>query len=316
MFIVLPPTAKAQDLHFSQVDADPMLLNPAYAGFYNGTGRFGMMYRTQWASVSIPYRTAAMSCEVALWRSASHPSGISLGLSLFDDHAGTLSYGSTSAHLAAAYYTSVGRRANNILSFGLEGGYGQAGFDPSGAEMLDPSETFDQQQVSYPLFATGIAWYWQPDGDLHTKIGFSARNLNRPNISYLQAADVYLERRYSLFARAEWRHWQAMSLMPVVLVQFQGDYRELICGADLKWYLEENGQRELSLRAGLAYRYADAVIANFIIEYNAFLFTFCYDANLSGLSEASRTIGAFEVGLIYRMPQSTKKKRAIKCPVY
>ena len=81
---------RAQDIHFSQVDANPLLLNPAYAGFYDGVGRFGVIYRNQWASVSTPFQTFAITGEMALWRNSSHSSGFSAGLSLFNDHAGTL----------------------------------------------------------------------------------------------------------------------------------------------------------------------------------------------------------------------------------
>ena len=65
-------TVGAQDIHFSQVDANPLLLNPAYAGFYDGAGRFGIIYRNQWASVSIPFQTFAITGEMALWRDNSH----------------------------------------------------------------------------------------------------------------------------------------------------------------------------------------------------------------------------------------------------
>ena len=200
-------TVRAQDIHFSQVDANPLLLNPAYAGFYDGAGRFGVIYRNQWASVSTPFQTFAITGEMALWRDNSHRSGLSIGASLFSDHAGTLHYGTTSGHLSLAYYHALNRHSNNFLSFGLEGGYAQSGFDPTLAEMQDPTELFPIQQTHYPLLAAGIAWYYQPSGDLHTKVGFSVRNINQPNISYLGLDNTYLLRRYSLFARAEYRHW-------------------------------------------------------------------------------------------------------------
>lgn len=315
-FLLYPFALQAQDIHFSQVDADPLLLNPAYAGFYQGAGRFGMVYRNQWASVSIPYQTLAVTGEVAMWRGNVLHNGVSLGVSFFGDNAGSLHYGTTSAHLSLAYYQAINRVANSVLSFGIEGGYAQSGFDPSQALVRDPGESFDAPQINYPLLALGVAWYYQPTGDFHLKVGFSARNLNRPNISYMGLDEVYLHRRYSLFARAEYRHWQHISLMPVLMLQTQGQHREIVYGADLKWYIEEGGAHESSIRAGVAMRQADAVIANLMLEYDALLFTFCYDANISGLAAASHTIGAFEVGLVYRLPQSAKKTKALKCPMY
>ena len=316
MMLVMAFAVQGQDIHFSQVDADPMLLNPAYAGFYQGAGRFGMLYRNQWATVSIPYQTFAFSGEVALWRSRNMNSGLSAGVSLFNDHAGTLHYGTTSGHLSLAYYRAVNRAATSYLSFGVEGGYAQSGYDPSQAAPQDPSETFGTQQVGYPLLAAGVAWYWQPTGDFHTKVGFSVRNINRPNISYMQLDSVFLHRRFSLFARAEYRYWNAVSVLPVFLCQFQGRHREWIYGADLKWYIEEGGARQVSLRAGVAMRHLDAVIASLMVEFNAFLFTFCYDANISGLSVASGSFGAIEAGVVYRLNQGSRKTKAIKCPVY
>lgn len=304
-----------QDIHFSQVDADPLLLNPAYAGFYQGAGRFGVVYRNQWASVSIPYQTVAVTGEMALWRGGVS-SGLSVGAAVFNDDAGTLGYGTTSGHLSLAYYQALNRAGTSVLSVGVEGGWAQSGFDPSNAEMEDASESFESPKVDYPLLALGVAWYWQPMADFHTKVGFSARNMNRPNISYMGLDETFLERRYSLFARAEWRCWQSISLLPVVMAQAQGRHRELVYGGDVKWYIEEGGAREVSLRAGLAYRHADALIANLMMEYDAFLFSFCYDANVSGLAVASGGVGAFEVGVVYRFAKNSKRTKRIKCPKY
>lgn len=307
---------RGQDIHFSQVDADPMLLNPAYAGFFDGMGRFGMIYRNQWATISAPFQTAGVTGELSVWRSNSHRSGVSVGGTFFSDHAGTLNYGTTSGHLSVAYFTSISKYGNNFLSVGVDGGFAQSGFNPNLANMEDPSETFDVQKVNYPLLCLGLAWYYQPTGDIHTKVGFSVRNLNRPNISYTGQLNTYLEPRYSLFARAEWRNWESLSLMPIVLFQAQGEYRELLYGADVKWYLAEGGQNQMSLRTGLALRHGDALIANLMVEYNAFVFTFCYDANISDLVAASGGVGALEVGMVYRLSKGKRKTMRIKCPTY
>lgn len=307
---------RAQDIHFSQVDADPMLLNPAYAGFYDGSGRFGMMYRNQWFTVSQPYQTLAFSGEMALWRDQYTGNGLSVGATFFDDHAGTLRYGTTSGHLNLAYFFALNKYHNNYLSVGLDAGFAQSGFDPSRAELENGAESFDVIRTSYPLFGGGLAWYFQPLGNLHTKLGLSVRNLNRPNISFSGLDNTFLERRYTVFARAEWRRWQMLSLLPVVMFQHQGVYQELVYGADLKWYIDEGGRHEFSLRGGLAMRHGDALIANLMVECDALLFTFCYDANISDLAAASSSIGAMEVGLVYRMAKKKKKTKAIKCPVY
>lgn len=305
----------AQDIHFSQVDADPVLLNPAYSGFYEGLGRFGVVYRNQWASVSVPFSTLAASGEMAVWRGGGRR-GLSVGGTLFADKAGTLNYGTVSGHLSTAYYQALNRSGSSVLSVGVEVGWAQSGFDPSQAEMEEAGEGFEVRKVHYPLLAVGLAWYWQPTPDFHLKAGLSLRNLNRPNISYMKLDETYLARRYSLFARAEYRCWQSISLLPVLMSQVQGKHREVVFGGDVKWYIEEGGSREVSLRAGVAMRAADALIANLMLEYNSLLFTFSYDANISGLAVASGGMGAFEAGLVYRLAKGNKKTKALKCPQY
>lgn len=305
----------AQDIHFSQVDADPVLLNPAYSGFYEGLGRFGVVYRNQWASVSVPFSTLAASGEMAVWRGGGRR-GLSVGGTLFADKAGTLNYGTVSGHLSTAYYQALNRSGSSVLSVGVEVGWAQSGFDPSQAEMEEAGEGFEVRKVHYPLLAAGLAWYWQPTPDFHLKAGLSLRNLNRPNISYMKLDETYLARRYSLFARAEYRRWQSISLLPVLMSQVQGKHREVVFGGDVKWYIEEGGSREVSLRAGVAMRAADALIANLMLEYNSLLFTFSYDANISGLAVASGGMGAFEAGLVYRLAKGNKKTKALKCPQY
>lgn len=307
---------RAQDIHFSQVDADPLLLNPAYAGFFDGTGRFGMIYRNQWFTVSQPYQTLGVTGEMAVWRDESTGNGLSVGASVFADQAGSLHYGTTSAHLAASYFFALNRYRNHYLAIGLDGGWAQQGFDPTRAELEDQTEHFGQTKVGYPLVGVGAAWYWQPVSNLGTRVGISVRNMNKPNISLSGLDDTYLQPRFCLFARAEWRRWQMVSLMPVLLMQRQGQYSEVVYGLDLKWYLEEGGRHETSLRGGLAMRQADALIANLLLEYDAFVFTFSYDANISGLTAASNGVGAMELGLVYQLAKTKKKTRAVKCPIF
>lgn len=306
----------AQDIHFSQPDADPLLLNPAYAGFFDGRGRFGILYRNQWATISQPFQTFALTGEVAIWRANNGTQGLSLGASMFNDHAGSLNYGTTSAHLSAAYYMALNRYANNIISLGVEGGYAQSGFNPANAQLNDPAEHFNIMQRNYPLLALGLAWYYQPVSNFGLRAGLSLRNINQPNISYSELPETRLIRRATLFLRAEWRHWADISLVPVLMFQRQGQYQEVLYGADLKWYLQEGSQHEISLKGGLALRQADALVANLVLEYDAMLFSFCYDANISALAAASGSIGACELGVVFRLARGQKKTRAIKCPVY
>ena len=312
-FYFLPSVA--QDIHFSQQGENPILMNPAYTGFYEGTGRFGVIYRNQWASVSMPFQTYALTAETSLNRQMSNRRGLNLGLVALRDVAGTLNYGTFAARLSLAYYCALNRQGTSILSIGAEGGYASSGFDPSHAEMGDPSEVFEKQQVGYPLIGAGLAWFWQPSGDWQVKTGVAVRNINRPNISYMGLDDTRLESLVNLYLRPEWRCFQSVSLLPTLMGQLQGKYREIIYGMDVKWYVEELSRHQVTFATGAACRHGDALVTHLTMEYDAFVFAFYYDANLSSLSAASHTLGAFELGLVYRLVRDNAV-RTIKCPVF
>ena len=258
----------AQDIHFSMLDLDPMLFNPAYSGFFDGTGRFGVIYRNQWASVSKPFQTFSATAEVSLMRSNRSMNGLSAGLWLSTDHEGTLGYGTTAASAIISYFQSLDRNGNNIVSIAAEVGGGQVGFNTEDIDMSEGSETFDRTHAFYPTLGAGIAWFHQINSELYTKIGISARNLNEPDISYTGISDARLLRRLNAYARAEWRMAGQWGLLPVAGYQRQGTFNELVYGCDVRYYMRESSRDYLVFSAGLLARHADAMAVNLAVLWH------------------------------------------------
>ena len=51
-------------------------------------------------------------------------------------------------------------------------------------------------------------------------------------------------------------------------------------------------------------------------EYNSFLFALTYDANISKLTPASKSFGAIELGIVYRMANNKRvNRKAMPCPI-
>lgn len=306
----------AQDIHFSQVDVNPILFNPAYSGFFDGTGRFGVVYRNQWASVTSPFQTMAATAEFALKKRRYHRDGFSAGIWAYADKEGTLSYGTNAVNAILSYYRAIGSQNNCFLSLGAEAGYGQSGFQVGGAQMTDPTEVIDNNSVGFPTFGAGIAWFYQPSDFFYVKAGLSGRNLNRPNISYLGFEDAYINPKFNAYFRAEWRAWPDVALLPLMAIQSQKNYTECVVGTDVKYYLSENGSQPTTFSAGLHYRLFDAIYMAFLLEYNAWLFSVLYDANISKLTPASKSVGALELSLVYRLNrQQNIRRKAMPCPI-
>lgn len=307
-------SAKAQDIHFSLLDLDPMLFNPAYSGFYDGTGRYGVVYRNQWASVSVPFQTITASGEFALMRSTRNRNGLSAGVWITNDRAGTLHYGATSANVILSYFQALGD-GDDLLSVAIEGGIGQLGFNLDAIELDDGTESLPNTSAIAPTLGAGLAWFHEWSDQLYTKLGFSMRNINEPNISYLATADSRLARKWNIYARGEWRCLPAFSLMPVAGYQHQGRFSELVYGGDVRWYIDERPQSYLAFSAGIIARHADAASINLGVLWREWIFAFSYDANISRLAEASHTIGAFELGVVYMVGKKDRTKRALPCPI-
>lgn len=306
---------RAQDIHFSQIDHNPILYNTAYNGFFDGLGRFGLIYRNQWATVHNPFQTLAATAEGTVYQDRYSRSGISVGGFVYADKAGALSYGTFSANLIVSYYKALNSRKDNLLSFAIEGAYNRSGFDPSDAEMTDPSESFESEHVQYPTFGAGIAWFCQMAPLFSTRFGFSAHNINRPKIAYYALDSARLEPRFNLYLRGDYRFNESWSFLPLATAQFQKRYTEILFGTDFKYYVDDNSKRYLAFSAGASYRWADALIFNFAAEYNAYTIFFHYDANISKLTHASKSIGAFEVGLLYRLNRKNNKYKPLPCPI-
>lgn len=315
LLAVSAPVLRAQDIHFSQVDLSPILYNPAYSGFFDGSGRFGVAYRNQWASVTKPFQTTAATGEFSLVRRRYNRDGLNLGVVLFNDKAGSLHYGTFAANAMISYFKAIGRDNNNFISGAIEFGVGQAGFDPSEANPYDPSEVYENSSEVFPTVGCGLAWFYQPSDRFYIKLGASGHNLNSPSLTFLNQEGSNLNRRYNIYARAEFRNQGSVAFQPLVTLQLQKNFTEPMAGMNVKWYIEEGLSKQLAIDGGLFYRYRDAIILSFGVEYNSFLFGVSYDANISRLLPASHSLGSVEFQTVYRMRKREAKRKALPCPI-
>lgn len=310
------PCGKSQDIHFSQIDINPIIYNPAYTGFFDGGARFGVVYRNQWASVSRAFQTVAATGECAVVRRRYYRDGVSLGVMLYNDRAGALQYGSTAGNISIGYFKAIGNQGNNFISVGIQGGGGQSGFNTAEIDMEEPSDLMEKTTANFFTLAAGAAWFYQPTDELYFKLALAGHNLNRPNISYSTMSDAFIERRLSSYARVEYRSWSNISVLPLVAFMIQRNYREAMLGCDVKWYVSESSGNNLSFCGGIHYRWRDAALVELAAEWNSFVFALTYDANISKLTPASKSIGSLEIGIIYRTNSDKRvKRKALPCPV-
>ncbi|MBR5832538.1 MAG: PorP/SprF family type IX secretion system membrane protein [Bacteroidales bacterium] len=306
-----------QDIHFSQIDINPVLLNPAYSGFFEGKGRFGAIYRNQWQSVSEPYETFAFTAEWNAYRRRYFGDGINVGMAITRDEAGSLNYGTTQADVIFSYFKGLNKANNHFVSAGLSVGFGQQSFDPHMAILPDQAETFNVQKSRYLDLGIGAAWFYNPIDVFTIKVGVSAKHLNKPNISYMNLDESYLHPNFNAYTRMEVRFAEFFSFLPVVMYRFQHKYHELLYGTDIKWYCYQSYKYDVNCSAGVYMRQTDAVVFSFTLEFDSFVFGAAYDYNFSDLKPASNGVGGFEIALLYRLKEHRQKKgNTITCPTF
>ena len=76
--------SQAQDVHFTQFNASPMLVNPALTGAFGGEWRASAIYRDQWRSVvgGAAFKTIAASFDMPIIRDISVDDYLAAGVQL------------------------------------------------------------------------------------------------------------------------------------------------------------------------------------------------------------------------------------------
>ena len=109
------------DPHFTQNYTYPMYVNPALTGSSDGEYRVSSIYRTQWGSISNPYRTIGVSFD------ARTNKNIAFGVNLLNQSAGDGGFNYLSAYWFGCLYRSkIGKGSTIIVLYLLYRGCDQS----------------------------------------------------------------------------------------------------------------------------------------------------------------------------------------------
>jgi type IX secretion system PorP/SprF family membrane protein len=337
-YYLLPITSFAQDLHFSQFTQTPSLINPALTGATN-TLRASVIYKDQWGSVTVPYKTFGASFEMKFnpsnWEKVEQHmtkiykksfARLAGGLSFYNDKAGDGNMGTSEVNFSLASFVPINQK--NSISVGLQASVVQRTIDFSklifpdqyNGSTYDPNisngENAAAQNFIYPDFAAGINWSYGysekasvvAKNIFKSNVGFSVYHINEPNQHYFTDNNGKLDRKYILHGDfAIGIKDKNISLDPSYLVQLQGPSKEVILGMMCKYYFKEDSKytgfiKRSGLGFGAAYRSNDAIILSTLFESGQYAVGFSYDVNISGLSVASSAHGGPEIFIRFVTP--------------
>lgn len=309
----------AQDPHFSQFYANPLYLNPAFAGTANGP-RFSVNYRNQWLSVKKPFITYTASYD-------QHFDGIGggLGMQFMYDKAGDGNLATTSGSLAYSYHLNVTH--NFTIKAALQTSVQQKSIDYSKllfGDMIDPRLGFIYEteenippggvDQTKPIldFSAGFMGFSRK-----FYAGVAAHHLNEPRITFLNYPNSRLPMRFTthigmLIPLENTRHPRNF-FSPNILFMKQASFMQFNIGG---YYIKE------SFIAGLWLRQTsvnmDAFIILLGIKKDPVKIGYSYDVTFSdayiGAKGSHELALIIELKTIKRLP-STKWRKLI-CPSF
>jgi type IX secretion system PorP/SprF family membrane protein len=319
LMVVCNAFVKAQDIHFSNINESPLFNSPANTGFYNGYFRAIINYRSQWAAMNKAFQTVAVSVDGGLFKSKRRKAFLGIGLTYFNDKAGSANLQKNNALLNLSGIIKTGRRS--AFSVGIAGGvsannanynkltYGSQ-FDGNVIDnTIASGETVVYRQFTTTDIAAGAAWEYskvktdQDHDDVSSvKISFGAFHLNRPVQDFGPGSNYRLPVRLTghILTNFDFEDTK-FTISPTFLYSRQGQAWQFVTGSYIKYRVKSGtkvtGQKtENAIGLGLFYRSKDAFITSLIFETGDWAFFGSYDVNVSGYRYATKYAGGFEVG--------------------
>ena len=102
IMLLFSNTLSAQQTHFSQYFSNPLELNPALTGYFEGRFRLSSVYRSQWAQDGNPFITVAASAETRLLHDRTKGK-LGIGVLFNSDRSNNSAYAISSGGLSLAY---------------------------------------------------------------------------------------------------------------------------------------------------------------------------------------------------------------------
>jgi type IX secretion system PorP/SprF family membrane protein len=304
---------QGQDLNFSQFYEMPLLRNPALAGIYKGDVRATSAYRSQWASVTVPYKTVAVGVETKFGISQNTDDYLSVGLQVTNDIAGDSKLGKTQILPMVAMHKILNNTNSGYLTLAFMGGPVQQRFDPSGLKFDDQfvNGAYSALNPTRQVFNNTNVTYWDPSVGLSFSniLGYDTKfyagvgyfHFLKPRVAFSSINDIRLNPKLTLNVGCNTMLGDMDRLILYLDYFMQGGNNQAQGGFMVKHDFIQDGEEEsLAFSAGGFYRWNDALMPVIKLDYYSLGIGVSYDINMSKLRTASTYRGGLEVTVSYK----------------
>ncbi|MBI3501930.1 MAG: PorP/SprF family type IX secretion system membrane protein [Bacteroidetes bacterium] len=324
-----------QDVHFSQYNLTPLVINPAQAGAYKNFEAI-INYKNQWTSISPnAYKTMMVEADGRFKQKQWKTKWLAGGINFYTDKAGDGNMKTNSVSGSFGYHTQLNDQ--NTLGGCLMAGFTGRSIDytklqwdeqyqngsysssnPSGETVNQTSNKF-----GYPDFGMGILYQYNK-GQMYSTAndmfiihsGLSLFHLNKPKYSFYGNTDekLYVKVIGHVDAIIGIKNTN-FAVVPGFLYMGQGPSHEVLPGCYFRYMLREESKftgyvKGASIMVGTHLRVKDAFIPSVQLEVAEYTLGISYDMNVSGLKTATSGKGGFEISLRYGNPNPFLYKSA------
>jgi type IX secretion system PorP/SprF family membrane protein len=324
--------AQGPDIHFSQYNASPLNLNPAFAGLnscrYRVNANFRMQYARAATNSPFVYHTGGVGFDINMGHGYKFKNFAGFGFNYYSDISGDLAYSTHKAEIAFAYHIMLNRHASSSLSLAAIGGLGyryfnaqnatfdsqfeEYGFNPAGTR-----EVFDRTKFFYGDVGVGALWNMtQKDRDNYY-VGAYLAHLNQPKLGFYYDNPERLFMKFTVHAGASVVIKGKLSMLPSIMYLHQGPSNQVNFGTFVRYQLGYLPQGKTAVYLGAWARVNnqfDALVFAARADIKGMSIGFSYDINTSKFAKGSGTIGGPELSIMYG-GCFKKSKRVILCPV-
>ncbi len=316
-------TSWGQDSYFTQFYANPLELNPALTGAFEGTYRVSLSYRDQWSGiVDNPYKTFGLYGDMRFEVGKHGGDYVGAGFTFISDKVATFDFNTLGIKLSGAFHKNLDVRTKQYLSGGLFLGVMQKNvnveqlyfddqFNGLNGYIFPTSEIFPENNYGYTDLGLGLNYAISPSDETQYTVGGSVAHLHEPSASFgvrteeIDAPDIKLYSKWTGYVSASFEVSELVRILPRFSIISQGPY--LLMNLGLNTRLVINDHNSNAIQFGIGLRMArdiekltpSAMYLTGGIELGNFILGLSYDFNLDDLSNERLGQGIMEFNVTY-----------------